>query len=405
MQIATNNSILRYNTYVFSIAALIGIIFPSSLNGTIEPKLNVALCALIAALFTTTLSNKYSTTINIAPSLLILLLFSIFTITSPLEETAPGGVVSYVLFLSTMIVRARQAQGIKFAFIVLMVINISILTFGYGTIVGEDFAVSLAEKYYKQFDDDLFEQMVLQAFKPVTFFASHSIASFAYFCLLCLNLRAAGIENIWPGAKILCLVSAIGYACLMPMLTSNTALLLLIPSIFLIIKYTHTSLPKITRNTIATGTLILLAYGINVAISEGYVEILVEAVSTVTSQEGNGFLGRYKEGGRLQPTYDYLIDNNFLPIGMTYSPKIALGDNFIAEYIVKISVVGYLVLLLILWNWLQKNIAKKSDVIVFFIFLIAADLAYPLLPYPRAMAMLPWFTILWQAGNNNKKFL
>jgi hypothetical protein len=108
----------------------------------------------------------------------------------------------------------------------------------------------------------------------------------------------------------------------------------------------------------------------------------------------NGILSRYASGGRLQNSYDYLINNNFIPIGFSYSPDISFGDNFIAEYIIKISIVGYIIIMYLLWTWLRRNLTWRSAVL-FFSFFLVTDLAYPLLVYSRVAAVLPFFVLLW----------
>jgi len=109
---------------------------------------------------------------------------------------------------------------------------------------------------------------------------------------------------------------------------------------------------------------------------------------------GNGFLSRYTSGGRLQVTYNYLTDNYFLPIGLTYSTKISLGDNFIAEYVIKLSIFGYFLILYYMWGWLRRHLAF-SVAMGFFCFFIVADFAYPLLVYYRIAAALPFYALVW----------
>jgi hypothetical protein len=122
----------------------------------------------------------------------------------------------------------------------------------------------------------------------------------------------------------------------------------------------------------------------------------IALVQAIAGDEGGGLLGRYLAGGRLQPTYDYLVSHHFLPVGLAFDESIALGDNFIAEYVLRISFFGYLILLGMLWMFLRANLHTRGQRVGFMLFFLAADIGYPLLPYPRVAACLPFFMLLWR---------
>ena len=117
-------------------------------------------------------------------------------------------------------------------------------------------------------------------------------------------------------------------------------------------------------------------------------------VGTLALSE-SGFLGRYTGGGRLQSTYEYLIENPFRPIGLTYDPRVSLGDNFIAEYIIRGSVPLYMAVLIASALFWRRNLGSRGAAAGFFLFFLACDIGYPLLPYYRTAGAIILFVIVW----------
>jgi hypothetical protein len=268
-----------------------------------------------------------------------------------------------------------------------------LLFLGFGTIFHNDFVYDINQTYYKAYSEGLFESMIIWSFKPVTVFSTHSTSALVYFALLCLNLRVAGSPLLMPIFKKLFLISGIGYLCLIPFLMSNTSLLVFLAAIPVTGSYLLHEVSPHYRKLFAL-VFILMLIGISLLVIDNL--DIVEKVSNVLSSDGSGFLGRYTAGSsRLQGTYDYLIANYFQPIGLTYSDSIALGDTFIAEYILKISILGYGLILFMFFEWLRWNVLDQRSRIKIFFFFLLADVGYPLLPYYRVIGFLPLFVIIW----------
>jgi len=183
-----------------------------------------------------------------------------------------------------------------------------------------------------------------------------------------------------------CLASAVGFLILNWALGSNTSqVMAVVASILVVLKLVG----PMSFEWRALSVAALLLAALVIAVDSSSVGLLVGGA------EGNGFLARYAPGGRLQGTYEYLADNNLMPIGFSYSEDISLGDNFIAEYVVRTSPLGYAVVLYLLWSWFRRHL-DLSQATAFFGFFLLADLAYPLLVYARVAAALPFFLFFWR---------
>jgi preprotein translocase subunit Sec61beta len=392
----------RYRSMLIVAAGLISIFSPSSLGGVIEPKLMLLLCAFASVVLMLTFERGRWIVPNAIAGLAVLALFALFTATSPLPDLAVGGLLPYVLLLTVLLVDVRHVDHTVWATRALLVVNAFVLFLGFGTVAGNELALHLIESYYKEFGEELFESMILWYSKPVSVFASHSIAALAYFALLCLNLRVAKSKEGVASTRALYRVSAFGYLVLIPLLTSNTAFALFVPALGLFVSHFLSSLKPVHRACALAVILLVAMIGAATAIGSDDLQAVSTSLVAIVSNEGGGFLGRYSYGTRLQGTYDYLAAHNFLPIGITYSTSVALGDNLIAEYILKISVVGYALILIMLWVWLRHNLPDRSSRILFFLFFLIADLGYPLLTYHRVAGFLPLFALLWSMSADSR---
>jgi hypothetical protein len=125
-----------------------------------------------------------------------------------------------------------------------------------------------------------------------------------------------------------------------------------------------------------------------------------DAVTETLASPDNGFLGRYTAGGRLQPTYDYIANHPFRPIGLTTDPnRVSLGDNAIAEYVIRGSPVLYLAVLLSLWLFCADALHRRSDRAAFFLFFVMSDFGYPLLSYARSVGLLALLAQIWEGSS------
>ena len=384
----------KYTILLVALSACIGMFMPSSIYGIIDPRLTVLACGILWVLaILIGIVNGFSIS-RIAIALFILSALLLATFISPFTEYTVGALAPYVLFttvLSLTINMCRTTSSPN-AIIVFEALSLAIQAFGLSIVFGSDAGIHAASSLYQAFYSDLFEQMILWYHKPITVFASHSIAGFAYFAFLITHVKLFTITPSKP-RRIFNAISIIIYLLFLVLLTSNTGFILFSAAgVWISYKlFVYGS----RRAKVATWSLTMIAtIGLLYGVAFIKVPFADIAVDTMTSS-GGGFLGRYSGDARLQPTYNYLLEHPFRPIGITYSDQVILGDNFIAEYVIRGSMPLYLGVLLASALFFKKNIQSRRVAIGFFLFFLISDIGYPLLTYYRASAIILLFILVW----------
>lgn len=372
--------------------ALLALFFPTSFDGTIYPLMCTGATLLLTFMvFSIGLLNRFARQ-GVMIGLIILIIPFFASLFSPWSQLTFGAVVPYLFFVTVFTLKLPTLNEASEALVVIIfkVLSAMVQTFALLMVFDNGFMGDFNYNYYKAINEDLFEGMILWYAKPVAVFASHSIAGYMYFAFAITHMKLFLIETQWQ--RLFEIISILAYMALLLLLTSNTGLFLF----FLVIalggynwfsSMRQFSLSKITATVIV---LPLLAYG-------GFqsTEVISEYASSILSVEGAGFLARYTGGGRLQPTYDYLADNPLRPIGFTYDARIELGDNLVAEYIVRGGVQLYAMVLLGLVLFLMRNLKDAKSVYAFSFFFLLGDIGFPLLTYFRTPGLLIMFMVVW----------
>lgn len=376
-----------------TLAALGSLYFPSSLNGTIVsslvPLYTVALCVLVllyAAMNGTIRNNVYF-------GLLVLGLLGFFTLLSPLPKLAYGAIFPYMGFCAVLVLDLR-ASKLPYRIPALLALCLPMLILGWSTVLGFDDITAIQEGWYQLYREDLFENLVGWFAKPVSVFGTHSVAAFVYFALCVLMLRL-GKYAASVAERVIAYILFACFAGLMPMLLSTSAFALFG---FLLMMLFWNVFKRLGWRVNTMLVFFVVAVVVYLARS-GYfgADLMSDDVLDVFNSKGNGFAGRFSKGSRLEPTYTYLFRNYFQPVGITYDDIIEFGDGFIAEYVLRTSILGYALVLAMLWNFLKTNLLSKRQYLLFLAFFLAADFGYPLLTTYRVVFVLPLYMLLWRS--------
>lgn len=84
-----------------------------------------------------------------------------------------------------------------------------------------------------------------------------------------------------------------------------------------------------------------------------------------------------------------------MAIGMTSSPQIAFGDNFISDYVIRTGVFGYLAVLFSVVVYFLSSLRGMVAIAFAVGIVVLADLGYPLLTNFRAIFLFPVFIAMW----------
>lgn len=386
---------LRQNAAVALIIAiaLIGLYAPTSINGTIIAALVPAyVCGLCALLVLYGLVQGAIRS-NVYFGLMLLGLLSFFTATSPLPMYAFGAFFPYLGVCCVLLVDLRLPEVKRFKLVLLMV-SLPMLALGWATVLGIEEIVSIQESWYQMTREDMFESLVGWFAKPVAVFGTHSVAAFVYFAMCILLLRfgkfASSASDRWLAAILF-----VAFAGLLPMLLSTSAFALFGILVLILLLRVLKKFSWQTNLLLVFFSILAFLY----LLFSGHlgIDLLSEDALDVLTSKGNGFSGRFAQGSRLEPTYNYLFRNYFLPVGATYDEIIEFGDGFIGEYILRTSVLGYLLVWVMLVKFLKRTVFEKRELLLFMLYFLIADFGYPLLTTFRAAFVLPLFMVLWRS--------
>jgi|GEM_PF-2183882 len=380
-------------TLLVILIALISLYAPTSVGGNIMgdfiPLYICGLCVLL--LFYGVLGGAVRG--NAYYSVMLLGLLAFFTATSPLPKYAFGAIFPYIGVCCVLLVDVNPLE-IKRRKFVLLLMSLPMLALGWATVLGIDEIISIQENWYQMTREDMFESLVGWFAKPVAVFGTHSVAAFVYFAICLLLLRFAK-HTTSKFERLLAGVLFVGFAALLPMLlsTSSFGLFGILVAILL-----FNGLKRVSWQANMAFAFIAILTAAYLLLSGNLgVDVLSDDAVNVLTSKGNGLSGRFAQGSRLEPTYDYLFDNYFLPVGITYDEIIEFGDGFIAEYVLRTSPLGYLLVLVMLFNFLKSTLSRKRELLLFMLFFFVADLGYPLLTTFRAAFILPLYMVLWSS--------
>ncbi len=266
--------------------------------------------------------------------LLFLFVAAFFTIISPFQEYTFGAIFPYlamgvVLMISPSIDVGDCSRRLFHLMAVLLVI------LGFGVVFHVDFIRQFIFKFYQAYYEDLYLYMVEYGDKPVGPFATHSISAFIYAVFAIIYLR---LSHVSSGAKsVAYFLLSLLFFSLIVLLKSFSAIAIssLLASMYFLWLLSRAKVLAI----LFMGFLIVCVFSL-VDLTSFY-----ELIEKLLSSDANGLRGRYSAGNRLDGTYEFLLNNPLMAIGMTSSPQIAFGDNFISDYVIRTGVFGYLAVL------------------------------------------------------------
>lgn len=373
----------------------LGMFLPSSQDGTINYALvgtwQLACCGMLLGLLWLRSVVVMGKPLVVAMAIVCLLL--LFTLTSPLDRWTLGASIGYVALLLVLCMDLRRLVPGRASLWMFAAACVAMQVLAWGLILGSEAVRDLISAHYQMYSDELFEQMVLWYAKPVATYATHSLASLAYFALCAICFRLAHFSR---GARRAGWATmGAGFVGLQFYLLSNTSVVLLVALAALGVLYTVR-----TRSWLAFSVIVLAAsFGISylLVVGSDVLQPVLQIVSDILSSDNNGLRGRLSLDSRLGGSYQFILNHPLSAVGFTYSPKISLGDNFIAEYILRMTVLGYGLYVWMVYHFTTVNLGKRWGC-WFFGFVVLADFAYPPLTAVRFILMVPALVVLWRSA-------
>ena len=360
--------------------------FPTSWDGQIYQGLVVACFGAQIAFLCVIALRRGIDVLGLSLLAATLGLLFAFTLFSRREEYALGAALQYgaplLLFASRIPPGMAMHRGAARFVAFFGAVNFILLIYGFAIASDVHSANLLTRSIYSAFYDQLYEHMVAWFHKPVTVFATHSIAAFAAFVLFLANLflyrgRGDAVFLLFGLSQLVILVllksvSAIGFLGL-----SLVVLAVLQRGLLRALGF----------------TLIVCAF----AVAFWYRQLLIDAWTILASTEG-GFIGRYSEGAPLGRTIHYILQHPLAPIGLEFNRDVFYGDSGIIEYLVRGSVPLLLIMYASLWLFLRRFIDRVGVRLGVFSAIVLFETGYTILTYYRTTGLLVLLCLAYVAS-------
>lgn len=369
------STVARKNRLLFAAILLLGLYFPTSWNGSISKVLYGA-AFLVSALVLAILARRTGCqgTIVLWVSIPVVLWLTVCTFLSMIANHFDIQPVQLALFALLGFMLCINAGRLKCGKLSSLLAFVSIVNISVGVaMVAVEQVSTFMFVHYNNFYDELLPRMIA-TYKPVTTFATHSVAGFFAYIFFFLNLR-----TYQKSGRRLHLGLAILYVGMCVAMMSTTSLGFSIVAI--------AELAYIGRwRVLVFAPVLYFLLG-------DRREDIGAAMTALWLGEGNGFGARYGVGGILQESIAYIVRHPFLPVGVTFSSGFSFIDSGPIEYML----CGSLPLLLLVYGglflFLRGNLLDRSDVYRLFAVILAGELGFTLLTYMRSFLLLPAFVI------------
>ena len=210
---------------------------------------------------------------------------------------------------------------------------------------------------------------MIESYKPVTTFGTHSLAGLFAYLLFFLTFR-----TYQKTGRRLFLGLAVLHVAMCLAMRSTTSLAL---SVVALAELAYTFRWK---SLIFAPALYFVPFK----------EELSDALQFLPG-EGNGFGARYGPGADIGTAIAYIRLHPLLPIGVTYPQNVSFIDSGPVEYMLRGSVPLVILLYGGLFLYLHRNTLDKRDFYRLFAVLVAAEFGFSVLIYMRSFVLIPAF--------------
>lgn len=386
----------KYIYLLITMLTTLSIFSPTSKNGIIisnyTTTVGIACFFILFILFILLNNGSINKKLAISGSVTLLSLL-ISTLMSPYSEVKIGMSIFYASFILITVIdfsNTKSTTYIKlFQFISVPIFVFSILTVRYNL----NFKMFLLNNYSAYYD--ALVSNMFSVGKPVTFFASHSIAGLIYFIFFYISF-----QHFKASKKMIPLLISIGYLILLYHLKSVTSLSLLL---FSIIYLAYNTIRTVKGYVVFIFSLLfVITFNFNFLIEK--IEVFSTMINNSYLSSINGFAGRYSaSSGALNSNIEYLKNNFFSPLGFTTAPNIQFIDSGIIEYMLRGGVFLLVSMYYSFYKFLTLNIEKNKQAIFIFLVFMAFETGFAGLIAPRIVFLLPLIVITLNSINTLKK--
>lgn len=381
--------------FLLPLLLLIGVYFPSSVQGQIvsyfEALFFVPIFLIIGLLLVA--QKKYNTT-QLVLALLInaVLLFYTLLTWQKFSAQSWGNYPSYLILSLIFCLDLKDEKYGLYLKPALVVTAIGQMVLAFGIFTQNDEIRNFLLMHYSGGFDNLMPFM-MGDLKPVTTFATHSVAAFFHFLFFYLALRTYAFNHKW-----LWLVIAASFLFLLAMVRSNTAIAY--TAISMVIIYSSLKTRPVALLSISVALLSIISMFVYFYYDVIVMLLDLDLVGVMTKSD-NGILSRYAtEGNFLEPTLNYIRENPLLSIGMNYDPGLFYTDSGFIIFYLRGSVFLAFFIYMAFYLFLRNNLFNpKIALFLFFVFMLF-EVGYTNLLNSRTLCFLPFMVVYLNSLNH-----
>ena len=311
----------------------------------------------------------------------------LFTLTSGLTTYKPGALVAYAALSVLYIVNLKDLSLRKSFLGFFAVINVLTICGAAAILAGYDGVTKFIVANYSSFYPELVQYM-MDVRKPVLTFGAHSIAGLLLYFFFFAALQTWRLKR-----SRLFLVFA---HCL-----RNYHLLFAFSKWFSIRNDRAISIVPLAlaRRSQASKSYAFAhvcdcdQYGSAPLVSYPLGRWDRRRQASANFTEG-GLSGRFLPDGTLYGDMQYLRDNSFSPVGVSFAEQLQFGDSGFVEHLLRGSVPLVLMVYGGLFFFLRRNLVARADVYLIFFAIMAFEAGYStLITGYRTLCLIPFFII------------
>lgn len=359
---------------------LVGLLFPTSLGGTISNGLYALHQAvfIVVATWLVVRHGALGSPLQVWNAVFVAVWCVAATVFAPFQELALGAFGVYALITMLLVLDLSRLEAPS-SRAVLRVATVVLLLAAVGVVAGSALVVEVLTGNYALAYPELLPMMMTLR-KPVFTFASHSLAGYFYFVLFYLNF-----ESFRAGRRGVDLALAVGCVLGGAMLTSMTAAVLMpLALVLLFLGSGKARWPLFGALALGAGTA---AWMFRSQLAD--LAAVTNLLATFESS-GSGLSGRFGQGGNLLNNLELIRTMPLRPIGLSFSSTVFYGDSGPVEYLLRGSwplLIGvYGGLALFLW----RNLLERRHAVLLFLVTVAFEVGMTVMTYHRFVFLLPF---------------
>jgi hypothetical protein len=386
----------RLKPYLLPLLLIIGVYFPSSVQGQIityfEALFFIPILSIVGLLLIA--QKKYNAT-QLVLGLLINAVLAFYTLLTWQKFSAQswGNYPSYLILSLIFCLNLKDEKYGLYLKPALLVTAVGQMILAFGIFTQNDAIRNFLLMHYSGGFDNLMPFM-MGDLKPVTTFATHSVAAFFHFLFFYLALRtyAANTKAIW-------LIMAASFLFLLAMVRSNTAIAYSGIALFII----FSTLEKRPTALISISVALVGIIGMFIYFYYDVIVMLLDLdLLAVMTKSDNGILSRYAtEGNFLEPTLNYIRENPLLSIGMNYDPGLFYTDSGFVIFYLRGSIFLAFFIYMAFFLFLRNNLLNAKTALFLFLVFMLFEVGYTNLLNSRTLCFIPFMVVYLNSLSSN----